>query len=219
MFSCYTQKVLCSLASPSANGAAHATRFVRKASCSMYTQFSNECQREQTYDTFHTRENILSSQRPFIVCVDDSPTVRKILETCLRREGFTVSSFADGVVMLRWLIGPEGRVPDLVILDVTLPKIDGYEVARRLKAHPHCAKGRIVMLSRRDRVIDRLKGRLAGASVYLTKPFKTQELVAVVKAQLGIAPSDEHDTSVACSMPGEQQEKLYRVDNGRGVRG
>jgi len=144
----------------------------------------------------------LSLHSPCVVCVDDSPTVRKILETCLRREGFAVYTFADGVEMLRWLTGPEGHIPNLVILDICLPKLDGYTVAQRLKAKRQFANGIIVMLSRRDSMIDRLKGRLAGASVYLSKPFKTQEIVAVVKTQLGIAPRDEQDVFMSSTVNG-----------------
>ncbi len=139
-----------------------------------------------------TAQQSNSTHRKLILVVDDSPTVRNILETCLSREGFVVHTFSDGVEMMRWLIGSEGRVPDLVILDICLPKMDGYEVAQRLKAKPHFAHSIIIMLSRRDSVIDRLKGRLAGASAYLIKPFQTQELVSVVKAQLGLALSNEH---------------------------
>ena len=135
----------------------------------------------------------LAPHSPCVVCVDDSPTVRKILETCLRREGFMVYTFPDGVEMLRWLTGLEGRIPHLVILDICLPKLDGYTVAQRLRAKRQFANVIIVMLSRRDSVIDRLKGRLAGAAVYLNKPFKTQDVVSVVKKQLGIAPRDEQD--------------------------
>ena len=161
----------------------------------MHIRLTDEGQREPTHETFSTRADDPSPPSFCIVCVDASPTVRKILESCLRREGFIIYSFADGVQMLRWPTGPEGRVPNLVILDICLPKIDGYEVARRLKAKRQFASGIILMLSRRDSMIDRLKGRLAGASVYMNKPFKTQELVAVVKGQLGIAFRDEQNVS------------------------
>ncbi len=127
-----------------------------------------------------------------VIVVDDSPTIRNILETCLSQEGFVVHTFSDGIEMMRWLTGSEGCVPDLVILDINLPKMDGYEVARRLKAKPRFAQSIIVMLSRRDSMIDRLKGRLAGASAYLTKPFQIQELVSIVKTQRDFALSDEH---------------------------
>ena len=121
-----------------------------------------------------------------VMVIDDSATVRKIVETCLSREGFEVESFQDGVDAIRWLAGPQARVPDLVILDIGLPKMDGYEVARRLKTKPQFSSTVIVMLSRRDGVIDKLKGRLAGAKDYLTKPFKTQELISVIESHLGV---------------------------------
>ena len=123
----------------------------------------------------------------FIMVIDDSPTVRKIIETCLRREDFDVLGFADGVDAMRRITNdPARRVPDLVLLDINLPKIDGYEVARRFKAKAIFNNTIIIMLSRRDSVIDRLKGRLAGAKDYITKPFKTQEIVSIVQEQLNV---------------------------------
>lgn len=125
-----------------------------------------------------------------IMVIDDSQTVRKIMETCLRREGFAVVSFPDGVEAMRWLAQPNARIPDVVTLDIGLPKIDGYEVARRLKAKPQFNQTVIIMISRRNGVIDRLKGRLAGAKEYMTKPFKTRDVIAVVESYAGTpAPS------------------------------
>jgi len=120
-----------------------------------------------------------------VMIIDDSNTVRKIIETCLRREGFAVKSFSDGVDALRWLAGPNACVPDLIMLDIGLPKMDGYELARRLKTKPQFHNTIIIMISRRDGVIDRLKGRLAGAKDYITKPFQTQEVVSLTEHYLG----------------------------------
>jgi DNA-binding response OmpR family regulator len=64
--------------------------------------------------------------------------------------------------------------------------MDGYEVARRLKSKPQFSHTVIIMLSRRDGVIDRLKGRLAGAKDYMSKPFKTQDIISVVESYVGI---------------------------------
>ncbi len=125
-------------------------------------------------------------QRRFVIVIDDSPTVCKIVETCLGREGFEVKSFPDGVEAIRWLAGPERCIPALVILDINLPKMDGYEVARRFKTNPWLKETVVVMLTRRDGVIDRLKSRLVGAKEYLVKPFKTQEILAVVESYLGV---------------------------------
>ena len=73
-------------------------------------------------------------------------------------------------------------VVDLVIVDLALPKLDGYQVIQQIKARPALERTRLMILSRRDGVLDKLKGRLAGAHAYLTKPFKTGELLAVVQA-------------------------------------
>ena len=126
-----------------------------------------------------------------VMVIDDSATVRKIIETCLGREGFEVKSFGDGVEAVKWLTEPEAPVPDLVLLDIELPKMDGYEVARRLKTKPRFHSTVIVMLSRRDGVIDRLKGRLVGAKDYIAKPFKTQDIIAVTQAHLGVSASGQ----------------------------
>ena len=122
-----------------------------------------------------------------VMIIDDSLTVRKIIETSLKREGIPSVSYEDGVEALRALNEHRCRVPDLVILDINLPKMDGYEVARYLKTKQQFSSTVIVMLSKRDGVIDRLKGRLAGAKDYITKPFKTQEVMSVVHSYLGAA--------------------------------
>src|SRR6266567_4727417 len=95
-----------------------------------------------------------------VMVIDDSLTVRKIVETCLGREGFYVKGFSDGVEAMKWLLGHDARIPNLILLDIGLPKMDGYEVSRHLKAKPQFSQTVIIMLTRRDGVIDRLKGRL-----------------------------------------------------------
>ncbi len=118
-----------------------------------------------------------------VMIIDDSLTVRKIMETSLKREGFRSVSYPDGIQALRAL--NEGLpIPDLVLLDIGLPKMDGYEVARHLKTKQQFGNTTIVMISKRDGVIDRLKGRLAGAKDYITKPFKTQEVMTIVHSHL-----------------------------------
>lgn len=111
-----------------------------------------------------------------ILVIDDSITVRKIIEVCLRRAGCNVKGFGDGIEALRWLVSAEGHAPDLVLLDINLPKMDGYEVARRLKSQ---CQTTIIMISRRSGMVDRFKARMAGVDGYLTKPLTTQTLLAV----------------------------------------
>jgi twitching motility two-component system response regulator PilG len=70
--------------------------------------------------------------RFLIVVIGDSATVRKILKTCLWREDFTVRAFPDGIEAMQWLASPQGRVPDLIILDLILLKMNGYQIARQM---------------------------------------------------------------------------------------
>ncbi len=120
--------------------------------------------------------------KQFVMIIEDSLVIRKLLETCLQRAGYEVRSFADGVEALRWLAALETRLPALIL-----------EVIRLLKARPAFEQTVFVIVSRRDGVLDRLKGRLAGAHAYLTKPFQTGEVLAVVQAHLGALVSRSAD--------------------------
>ena len=131
----------------------------------------------------------MSKTGGYIMVVDDSLVVRKILETCLHRAGYEVECFEDGVDALRSLQAPERqRLPDLIIMDVILPRMDGYEVVIQLKCHPEFRKIAVMMLSRRDGILDRLKGRLAGANAYLVKPFRINEVLQTVRELLNTVP-------------------------------
>src|SRR5262249_40526194 len=126
----------------------------------------------------------------FVMVIDDSLTVRKIMESSLQREGFRSVSFPDGLQAMSALSKGEIPVPDLILLDVGLPKMDGYEIAKAFKQKNRLGNTVIIMLSGRDGVFDKLRGRMAGAKEYITKPFKPAEVIAVVRSHLG-----EPDTS------------------------
>ena len=117
----------------------------------------------------------------FVVIIDDSPTICKILETCLHREGHQAISYLNPVQALWALLGGEIACPDALFVDLALPQMDGYEVIKRLRARPEFTATPIIAISGRDGVLDRLKARLAGANDYVTKPFKTQHIVALVQ--------------------------------------
>lgn len=121
----------------------------------------------------------------FVMVIDDSLTVRKIMESSLRREGFQAVSFPDGLQAMSALSSGEIPVPDLILLDVGLPKVNGYEIARMFKQKNRFGNTVIIMLSGRDGVFDKLRGRMAGAKAYITKPFKTAEVIATVRSHLG----------------------------------
>jgi twitching motility two-component system response regulator PilG len=125
-----------------------------------------------------------------VMVVDDSLTVRKILEVSLKRAGLDVISFSDGIEALHALTSSNlQHLPNVVILDVMMPKLNGYAFARLIRSKPHLRHIPILMLTSRDSMVSQLRGRIAGANIYMTKPFKTQDVVQTVLSYLNMAPS------------------------------
>jgi len=120
----------------------------------------------------------------FVIVVDGSPTIRKILETTLHREHFAVKTFASGREMMRWFLRPDAPAPDVFVLDSRLPKMNGYEIAQRLRANTYFSTSRLLILSEKDRFLDKMRMRTAGAHALLLRPFQIHELVDAVKAQV-----------------------------------
>jgi two-component system, OmpR family, response regulator MprA len=117
------------------------------------------------------------SLRERVLVVDDDPPLRRMLERTLVAEGFDVSTAPDGGAAL---VVAERSPPDVIVLDVAMPGLDGLAVCRRLRG-----KGLptpILMLTARDAVPDRVAGLEAGADDYLVKPFAVQELIARIRA-------------------------------------
>jgi len=112
-----------------------------------------------------------------VLVVDDDAPVRRMLERTLSAEGHAVTTAADGGAALAAI---ERTVPDLVILDVAMPGLDGLAVTQRLRGKGVTAP--ILLLTARDAVVDRVAGLDAGADDYLTKPFAVEELIARVRA-------------------------------------
>jgi two-component system, OmpR family, response regulator MprA len=112
-----------------------------------------------------------------VLVVDDDPPVRRMLERTLSAEGHAVTTAADGGAALAAV---EREAPDLVILDVAMPGLDGLAVTQRLRGKGVTAP--ILLLTARDAVADRVEGLDAGADDYLTKPFAVEELIARVRA-------------------------------------
>ncbi|MDQ3284079.1 MAG: response regulator, partial [Acidobacteriota bacterium] len=114
-----------------------------------------------------------------VAFVDDEETLRTTVSLALQREGFRVETFADGLEALTRF---ERALPELAILDVLMPRIDGLELCRRLRARSEHLP--ILILSSKDEELDRVLGLELGADDYLCKPFALRELVARVKALL-----------------------------------
>ncbi len=114
-----------------------------------------------------------------ILLVDDEPSIVQLARMYLERENFRVESAGDGEAALEAV---RRLTPHLIVLDVMLPKLDGLEVCRRLRAENNPVA--IIMLTARDEDIDKILGLELGADDYLTKPFNPRELVARIKAIL-----------------------------------
>ncbi len=119
-----------------------------------------------------------------VLVVDDEPNIVLSLEFLMRRAGFEVEVARDGAEALEALAGTP---PDLLLLDVMMPELDGFEVCERIRRQPAWQATKIVMLTARGRDVERQRGLALGADAYVTKPFSTRELVAQVKAMLGEA--------------------------------
>ena len=118
------------------------------------------------------------ADRPHVLVVDDDPRIAAALRRALIYQGYQVDVAADGQLAL---IRARARVPDLAILDITMPGVDGIEVCRRLRAEGDLP---ILMLTARDGTADRVRGLDSGADDYLVKPFAHEELLARVRALL-----------------------------------
>lgn len=112
-----------------------------------------------------------------ILVIEDDAAINRVLQLELEHEGYTVETARDGLTGLERAL----KEPDLIVLDLMLPKMDGSEVCKRVRAKSRVP---IIMLTAKDRVQDRVAGLDLGADDYLTKPFATEELLARVRARL-----------------------------------
>jgi len=126
---------------------------------------------------FHSSRNAL-----FLVVIDDSAVVCRILEALLTKEGHQVECFLDPVSALRSiLVTGATPLPDLFFIDLSLPALNGYEVTQCFKTNAASMHIPIIVISRLDDPIARLKARLAGATAFLPKPFQVQDVIALVQ--------------------------------------
>src|SRR5476649_1278085 len=128
---------------------------------------------------------MMDGERKFkILVVEDDAQILRVLDLELKHEGYEVETARDGLTGLERAL----KEPDLVVLDLMLPKLDGMEVATRIRAKSRVP---IIMLTARDRIPDRVAGLDGGADDYITKPFSIDELLARIRVRLrGRAPQE-----------------------------
>lgn len=117
-----------------------------------------------------------------ILVVDDSALARKVVSSLLNHAGYQITEAKDGLEALGQL---EMVRPDLVILDLIMPQVDGYQVVAIMKKNPVYRSIPIIMLTSRDSLMDRLKGKMSASDAYITKPVKQDELMMYVTRLLG----------------------------------
>jgi DNA-binding response OmpR family regulator len=127
------------------------------------------------------KEEIKNGMSKKILIVDDEPNIVISLEFLMRREGYEVLVARNGEEAMRHM---QEKRPDLVLLDIMMPKINGFEVCRQIRAHPDLSAVRIIMLTAKGRSAEIEKGLGMGADGYITKPFSTRDLVFQVKKLL-----------------------------------
>jgi len=146
-----------------------------------------------------------------ILIVEDEPSIREVVSLYLRRAGYQVTVAGDGQEALEALAG---RQPDLVVLDLMLPKVDGLEITRWLRERGDTP---IIMLTARREERDRIAGLEMGADDYVVKPFSPQELVSRVRAVLrrtqSAMPASQDQTLVYGSLTIDPQTRLVQVED------
>jgi len=147
-----------------------------------------------------------------VLLVDDDPDTLRLVTLMLQRQGYDVEAASSGTQALI-MIGEEP--PDLILLDVMMPDIDGFEVARRIRSTVSTANVPIIMFTAKAEVEDRVKGFEAGADDYLTKPTQPRELFAHMKAILN--RSKIPDTAISSTLPADRGQVIGVIANKGGL--
>jgi twitching motility two-component system response regulator PilG len=116
-----------------------------------------------------------------ILVIDDSKTIRRTAETLLSKEGCQVFTAIDGFDALSKIADHQ---PDLIFVDIMMPRLDGYETCSLIKHNKVFKETPVIMLSSKDGLFDRARGRIVGSEQYLTKPFTKDELLGAISNQI-----------------------------------
>ena len=117
-----------------------------------------------------------------VLVIDDSKTIRRTAETLLSREGCEVYTAVDGFDALSKIADHH---PDIIFVDIMMPRLDGYQTCALIKHNKVFKTTPVIMLSSKDGLFDRARGRIVGSEQYLTKPFTKDELLNAIHGQLG----------------------------------
>jgi len=143
----------------------------------------------------------LDTLRGTILAVDDSPTIRKLVSMTMESQGYRVVVAADGIEALATL---KQEHPDLILCDIAMPKLDGYQLCKIIKNSNDTKHIPVVMLSGKDGLFDRVRGKMAGCANYITKPFEPDLLISEVKKYVkpALIPMSPHKPKKKTPAPG-----------------
>lgn len=116
-----------------------------------------------------------------VMVVDDCKTIRRTAETLLTKAGCTVVTAIDGFDALSEIVDHE---PDIIFVDIMMPRLDGYQTCALIKRHQLFKKTPVILLSSKDGLFDRARGRIVGSEQYLTKPFTRDELLGAIESHV-----------------------------------
>lgn len=112
-----------------------------------------------------------------VMIIDDSKTIRRTAEALLQKEGCEVITAVDGFDALSKIVETN---PDIIFVDIMMPRLDGYQTCTMIKNHPEYSSKSVIMLSSKDGLFDKARGRIVGSNEYLTKPFSKEDLFATI---------------------------------------
>jgi twitching motility two-component system response regulator PilG len=126
-----------------------------------------------------------------VLVIDDSKTIRRSAETMLKQEGFSVITANDGYESLAKVVEHK---PDIIFVDIMMPRLDGYQTCALIKNNERYSNIPIILLSSKDSIFDKARGRIVGSQYYLTKPFTREDLLGAINKHLNdqtLSPSEQ----------------------------
>ena len=116
-----------------------------------------------------------------VMVIDDSKTIRRTAESLLKREGYDVVTASDGYEALAKIADHQ---PQIIFVDIMMPRLDGYQTCALIKNHQMFKSTPVIMLSSKDGLFDKARGRIVGSEQYLTKPFTREELLSAIRTHV-----------------------------------
>ena len=130
-----------------------------------------------------TVKGATEGERPVkVMVIDDSKTIRRTADSLLKKAGYEVITATDGFESLSRIVDHK---PDIIFVDIMMPRLDGYQTCALIKRNEVFRRTPVIMLSSKDDLFDRARGRIVGSDQYLTKPFTCDELLGAIALHLG----------------------------------